>query len=69
MSDFLTKRKISHDDARAIMRRFNNSHWRGKQNGECARYTIPADPERDDDLLMDAYIAQQEARDKSEGES
>jgi hypothetical protein len=64
VGDILTKRRISHREAHEIMDRFNCSHFRGHRDlGECARYSIPADPERDDDLLMAAYISQQEARD------
>lgn len=59
----LTNRTISHDEARTIQIRFNNSHFRQKSSSERAHYSIPADPERDDDLLLIAYIKQQEAKD------
>lgn len=52
---------VSHDEARAILSRFVNSHF--KNPGEHARVSIPADPRRDDDLRMAAYIAQCRARD------
>jgi hypothetical protein len=40
--------------------RFIASHFRrGREEGEYARITIPADPHRDDDLRLDAYIEQQ----------
>lgn len=49
---------VTHEEARGILRRFNASHWRNKGGmGECARYTIPADPRRDDDIRLSAYIA------------
>lgn len=46
---------VSHDEADAILRRFNASHWRNPE--EHARYSIPADPRRDDDIRLAAYIA------------
>lgn len=52
---------VSHDEARAILSRFVNSHF--KNPGEHARVSIPADPRRDDDLRMAAYIAQCRTRD------
>lgn len=58
--DIYTKRPISHDEARAIADRLIASHFR-KHDSENARITIPADPERDDDLLIGAYILQQRA--------
>jgi hypothetical protein len=55
---------ISHDEARQILTRYNNSHFGNHRDmGEKARYSIPADPRRDDDLRMDAYIQQQRERD------
>lgn len=47
---------VTHDEARAILTRFANSHF--KNPGERARISIPADPKRDDDLRMAAYIVQ-----------
>ena len=46
---------VSHDEADAILRRFNASHWGNPE--EHARYSIPADPGRDDDIRLGAYIA------------
>lgn len=46
---------VSHDEADAILHRFNASHWGSA--GEHARYSIPADPRRDDDIRLAAYIA------------
>lgn len=48
---------VTHDEARGIRRRFNASHF---GHGEVARYSIPADPKRDDDIRLGAYIARQE---------
>ena len=60
-SDILTKRHISHDEARGAMQRLVNSHF---QNGnETARMSIPARPDHDDDLVLSAYIEQQRAKD------
>jgi hypothetical protein len=55
-----TKRQISHDEAVEIATRLINSHF-GNKNRECARISIPANPERDDDLLILAYIDQQKS--------
>lgn len=61
MSEFLTKRLISHDEANAAIQRlidrcFNNP---GK---EPPRFGIPARPDYDDDLVLLAYIKQQKVR-------
>jgi hypothetical protein len=53
-----TERTISHIEARASAARLINSHFRNPD--ENARVSIPADPERDDDLIIMAYIWQQE---------
>lgn len=53
---------ISHDEAEAIADRYNASHWK-LTNKERARYSIPADPKRDDDLRLVAYIKQNRAKD------
>lgn len=59
--DILTKRPISHDEAREAMQRLVNSAFR---NGhERARFGIPARPDYDDDLVLSAYIKQQRERD------
>ncbi len=55
---FLTKRIISHDEAREIAQRLINSHFRNEPG---ARAGIPARPDYDDDLLIIAYIRQQQA--------
>ena len=52
---------VSNDEARAILSRFVNSHF--KNPGEHARASIPADPKRDDDLRLAAYIAQRREAD------
>lgn len=61
MSDILTKRLISHDEARAAMQRLVNSHFR-RDNVEIGRFSIPARPDFDDDLVLSAYIEQQRAK-------
>ena len=53
--------KISHDEARAMLSRFINSHF--KNAGEHARASIPVDFTRDDDVRMTAYIVQMRKRD------
>ena len=58
--DILTKRSISHDEARAALQRLINSHFNNP--GEHGRMSIPANPDRDDDLVLSAYIAQQRAK-------
>lgn len=55
MSDVLTKRPISHDEATDALRRLINSHFR---NPDQARASIPARPDYDDDLVMGAYLKQ-----------
>ena len=53
---------VTHDEARAALSRFNQSHWWPKKvtdSGERARYSIPCDEARDDDCIMDRYIQQQ----------
>lgn len=53
--------RITHDEACQMLSRFNASHW--NDGREKARYTIPADPSRDDDIRMKDYIEQNRARD------
>jgi hypothetical protein len=48
------------DEARAILSRFNASHFDLKDR-EHARYRIPADPKHDDDIRMGAFIKHHEA--------
>ena len=55
---------VTHDEARAILLRFNASHWRN-HGKEIARYSIPADPRRDDDIRLGAYIARSERLDRA----
>lgn len=62
--DILTKRQISHDEAREAMQRLINSAFRNGQ--EHARFGIPARPDYDDDLVLSAYIKQQRERDTPE---
>ena len=57
----LTKRPISHDEARDAMQRLVNSHFR-RTDQECGRFGIPARPDYDDDLVLAAYIEQQRAK-------
>lgn len=59
---------ISHDEADAMVTRFIASHFRGRSGGERARITIPADPRRDDDLRLSAYVEQQRERDRAHAE-
>jgi len=59
--DILTKRPISHDEARESLQRLINSHFNNP--GEHGRMSIPANPDRDDDLVLAAYIRQQRAKD------
>jgi hypothetical protein len=53
----LTSRRISHDEARESAQRLINSHFGSEP---VARATIPANPDGDDDLILLAYIKQQE---------
>lgn len=51
--------RITPDEAHQIARRFNASHWQHHRDmGEVARYSIPANPRRDDDLRLGAFINQ-----------
>lgn len=56
---------ITDDEAEQIARRYNVSHWhKGRKDGdgnECARYSIPVRPDRDDDIRLGAYIKQTRA--------
>lgn len=65
MSDSIyTTRHISHDEAQEALSRFEASHFH-KTDKEHARISIPADPDRDDDLILGAYIRQQASSDKA----
>lgn len=46
------------EEALDILDRFNASHWRGRMPAgtEEARYSIPANPKRDDDIRLGAFI-------------
>jgi hypothetical protein len=63
----LTKRTISHREARECLGRFINSHFRNHRDGEVARFGIPARPDYDDDLVLAAYIHQQESQSRVPG--
>lgn len=52
-----TPREISHAEAKEAARRLVNSHFR---NEDGARVSIPANPNRDDDIVLMSYIAQRE---------
>lgn len=60
MDEILTKRPISHVEAREVAQRLINSHFRNEPH---ARIGIPRRPDYDDDLLIMAYIRQREAVD------
>ena len=63
MSEFWeTKRVVSHEEAKAAARRLINSHFR---NEDSARLSIPANPDRDDDLVLLSYIAQRQRGDEA----
>jgi hypothetical protein len=53
--EYLTNRLIGHREASEALQRLINSHFR---NPDGARVSIPANPDRDDDLVMHAYIWQ-----------
>jgi hypothetical protein len=59
-SGIITSRRITHNEAREIAQRLINSHFRTEPG---ARMTVPAEPDRDDDLLIIAYIEQNRERD------
>lgn len=56
-----TPEKVTPEEAFQILQRFNNSHFRDRSMGECARYSIPARPDRDDDLRLKQFIDQYSA--------
>jgi hypothetical protein len=58
LSVVLTKRPIGHDEARTAAQRLSNSHFNNPV-GVHARTSIPANPDRDDHLILMAYIEQQ----------
>lgn len=53
---FLTKRPISHSEAREAAQRLINSHFGNQPH---ARTAVPPRPDYDDDMVLCAYIAQQ----------
>ena len=46
-------------EAKQILSRYNASHFRNHEK-ERARYSIPANPKRDDDIRLGAFIARVE---------
>ncbi len=51
----MTSRTVTHAEAEEASRRLINSHF---LNPDGARVSIPANPDRDDDLVLTSYIAQ-----------
>jgi len=54
---------VTSDEAKEILVRFINSHFRKRSEAhgrDCARISIPANPTRDDDIRMSAFIARAE---------
>ena len=52
---------VTPDQARDSVLRFVSSHFRHKRLGEQARFSIPVDMNRDDDMLLMQFIDQVEA--------
>lgn len=52
---------VTPDDAREIVERFISSHFDKPRPAEKARFSIPAEPNRDDDFALERFIAQYEA--------
>ena len=61
-SEWETTRTITHEEAHEIARRLIASHF-NRTDCETARASIPANPDRDDDLLINSYIKQQARKD------
>ena len=59
-----TRREISNDEARRAAQRFINKHF-DRIDREYPAVSIPANPERDDDLVLLSYFNQQERKAKS----
>lgn len=61
-----TTREIGHDEARDAAMRLIAGAWRrdGERLDDCdrPRFSIPARPDHDDDLVLVAYIEQQKAK-------
>lgn len=58
--DHLAAGEVSVEEAKDILSRFVASHFRSKPFDERARFTIPADPRRDSDIRMSAFIRRAE---------
>ena len=52
-----TPRRVSHEEAQDSIKRFVDRNF--CNDGEAPRISIPANSERDDDLLLHSYVAQQ----------
>lgn len=52
-----SQREITHDEAKEAAARFIDGNF--KNDNEPPRISIPANPDRDDDLVLMSYIAQQ----------
>jgi hypothetical protein len=50
-------------EAHEILQRFINSHFHPINKGDAARFSIPVNPKRDDDVRMTRFIQQQEEKD------
>lgn len=61
-ADEYVKEIISHDEAMEMISRMIHSHF-NRTDAEHMRASIPANPKRDDDLRMIAYIKQQRMKD------
>ena len=56
--DHVAAGEVSVEEARAMLRRFIHSHWYNKNPAYSrARFSIPADPLRDDDIRLGAFIS------------
>lgn len=53
--------EVSCKEAREIADRYHRSHFRERTPGDQARYSIPVDPRRDDDVRLEAFIRRAEA--------
>lgn len=49
--------QVTVQEAKEGLSRFNASHWGNRASeGEKARYSIPANPKRDDDIRLNAFV-------------
>lgn len=56
-ADDLVEGPVTVEEATEMLSRFNASHWHNRGGGvERARYSIPANPRRDDDIRLGAFI-------------